>query len=60
MEQGIIRDMKRHYRRQLLTELISKAQPISKFHKNLTIKDAIKGISSGWDSISEENIRKLN
>lgn len=58
MEQGIIRDMKRHYRRELLTELIQKNSTISEFHKNLTIKDAIRGIAHGWESISEETIRR--
>lgn len=57
MEQGIIRDMKRHYRRELLTELIAKNVTIAEFHKNLTIKDAITGIAHGWEFVSEEKIR---
>lgn len=58
MEQGIIRDMKRYYRRELLTELINKNLTINEFHKNLSIKDAIRYIAKGWDFVSEECIRR--
>lgn len=58
MEQGIITNMKRHYRANLLTELIAKNQTISEFQKTLTLKEAIRGIALGWDAISEEFIRQ--
>ncbi|CRL02197.1 CLUMA_CG015446, isoform A [Clunio marinus] len=58
MEQGILSSTKRHYRKELLNELIKQGTPISEFQKGLTLKDAIRGIARGWDSVSEEVIRK--
>lgn len=57
MEQGIISNMKRHYRRELLLDLISKSTIISDFQKSLTLKDAVRGIASGWDAVTEDTIR---
>lgn len=57
MELGITSNMKRYYRRELLTDLISKANTIPEFQKNLSLKDAIRGIATGWDSVTEETIR---
>lgn len=58
MEQGIISNMKRHYRREMLTDLISKGTTIAEFQKNLSLKDAIRGIAQGWEAVPEETIRK--
>ncbi|KAG5680584.1 hypothetical protein PVAND_010081 [Polypedilum vanderplanki] len=58
MEQGIIRDMKLQYRYNLLVELINKNLSISEFHKQLSIKDAIRLIFEGWNSVSQENIQR--
>lgn len=57
MEQGIISNMKRHYRKELLNELINKDTTIAEFQKSLTIKEAILGIAQGWDTVGEETIR---
>lgn len=58
MEQGIIANMKRFYRRELLVDLISKDVTIVDYQKNLSLKDAIRGIALGWDSTSEDMIRR--
>lgn len=58
MEQGIIANMKRFYRRELLVDLISKGITIADFQKNLSLKDAIRGIAHGWDLTSEDMIRR--
>jgi phage anti-repressor protein len=57
MEQGIISNMKRHYRRELLTDLIAKSASIFDYQKNLTLKDAVRGIAQGWESVTEDTIR---
>lgn len=57
MEQGIISNMKRYYRRDLLLDLINKGMTIADFMKSLTIKDAIRGIAQGWEQVPEETIR---
>lgn len=57
MEQGIITNMKRHYRLALLTELVSKDITIAEFNKFLSLKEAILMISQGWDSVTEDTIR---
>ena len=49
--------MKRHYRRELLTELISKENLISEFQRNLSLKDAIRGVAQGWEQVTEVTIR---
>lgn len=58
MEQGVISNMKRNYRRDLLIDLISKGSSIVDFQKCLSLKDAIRGISQGWDSVNEDTIRQ--
>jgi DDE superfamily endonuclease len=58
MEQGLIRDMKLHYRYDLLVEMINKNLGISEFHKQLNIKDAIYRINDGWNSLTCGNIQK--
>jgi hypothetical protein len=57
MEQGIISNMKRHYRRDLLLELIAKETSISEFQKGITLKDAVRGIAQGWEAVTEDTIR---
>lgn len=58
MEQGMIYDMKLHYRQQILTELINENLSIADFYKNFSVKDAVRLIASAWDQISIENIQK--
>lgn len=58
MEQGMIHDMKLHYRHQILTELVSKNLSIADFYKNLSVKDGVRLIAQAWDQISIENIQK--
>jgi DDE superfamily endonuclease/Tc5 transposase DNA-binding domain/CENP-B N-terminal DNA-binding domain len=57
MEQGIISNMKRYYRRDLLTELINKRLSLSYHQKTLSLKDAIRGIAQGWEAVTEDTIR---
>lgn len=57
MEQGIISNMKRHYRLALLTDLVNKGISIAEFSKFLSLKEAIRMISQGWDSVTEDTIR---
>lgn len=57
MEQGIIINMKRHYRRELLTDIVSRGLSIAEFQKSLSLKEAIRGIALGWEAVSEETIR---
>lgn len=57
MELGIIRDIKLKYRYNLLLELINKNQTIAEYHKQLTIKDAIRLIAESWNSILPESIQ---
>lgn len=57
MEQGIISNMKRFYRRELLNDLVNRCVTIAEFQKGLTLKEAIRGIAKGWDAVSEETIR---
>ncbi|XP_070503737.1 jerky protein homolog-like [Chironomus tepperi] len=58
MEQGLIRDMKLHYRYELLIELINKNLSINDFHKQLSIKDAIRLIADSWNAITPENVQR--
>lgn len=58
MEQGLMRDLKLHYRYNLLKELLNKNITITEFHKQLNIKDAIKLVSDAWNAISIENIQQ--
>lgn len=58
MEQGIISNMKRYYRRELLNELINKGLSLNYHQKTLTLKDAIRGIAHGWDAVNEDAIRQ--
>lgn len=58
MEQGIVSNMKRHYRLELLNDLLSKGTSIADFQKGLTLKDAIRGIALGWEAVSESTIRQ--
>lgn len=57
MEQGIISNMKRHYRLELLNDLVKQGATLASFQKSLSLKDAIRGISLGWESVSEDLIR---
>lgn len=58
MEQGIIRDMKLQFRYDLLIEMINKDLTIGEFYKQLHMKDAIRMIAEGWNSITSENIQR--
>lgn len=57
MEQGIISNMKRHYRLEMLNDLVKQGATLASFQKCLSLKDAIRGIAQGWDAVSDDMIR---
>lgn len=58
MEQGIIHNLKLHYRFDLLADLIAKNLTLPEFYKQFNIKDAIKLIAEGWNKITSSSIQK--
>lgn len=58
MEQGIIQNLKLHYRYDLLADLVAKNISIPEYYKQFCIKDAIKLIAESWNKISSLNIQK--
>ncbi len=58
MEQGIIRDVKLHYRFSLLSDLITKNLTLTEYFKELNIKEAIRMLAESWEKISISNVRE--
>ena len=57
LDQGIIRAMKLHYRKNLLSSLIAKLEsdlqrPLSDFVKSITVLDALHFLKRAWQKVS--------
>lgn len=59
MDQGVIENMKRIYRKNLMIQLITNEDQDSvKFWKSLNIKEAIFSIADAWRDVKKETIRR--
>ncbi|GBM17903.1 Jerky -like [Araneus ventricosus] len=66
MDQGVIKSMKRRYRKQLLSKLLFEgddneeeaACSIVHFWKVLTLKDCVYLISEAWESVTEHTLKR--
>lgn len=61
MDQGIIENMKRLYRKGFIESLLSTGDAIGikEFWKNYNIKDAIFNDSSAWDDLTVSNLKSV-
>lgn len=59
MDQGIIENMKRRYRKNFIESLLSSddAMTVKEFWKNYNIKDAIYNVASAWTDITVSNLK---
>ncbi|GBM24134.1 Protein couch potato [Araneus ventricosus] len=59
MDQGIIRNLKAIYRRNLLFKLVEEGyDDLHSFWKNLTVLDAIYYVDSGWKLVKSSTVKK--
>ena len=61
IDQGIIQAMKANYRKSMLHSLLAavgKFNTATEFAKSVTVFDAIRWISSAWNTVQEETIHK--
>ncbi|XP_069195726.1 jerky protein homolog-like [Procambarus clarkii] len=57
MDQGIIKNLKHHYKRMFARRLNNQLRTIKDFYKVFTIKSAIWTIASAWDEVKQTTLR---
>ncbi|KAJ3649085.1 hypothetical protein Zmor_020847 [Zophobas morio] len=58
MDQGVIENMKRYYRKKIMMDLLQEDSDPMTFWKNLNIKDAIYGIAEAWSCVKDVTIKR--
>lgn len=59
MDQGIIENLKRRYRKAFIESVLSTddSMSVKEFWRNYTIKDAIYNVASSWDDLTVSNLK---
>ncbi|GCC36032.1 hypothetical protein chiPu_0014523 [Chiloscyllium punctatum] len=57
MDQGIIENLKCHYRKNLLRKLLSSNEKITKFQNVYTLEDAVYNVACAWKLVKPQTLR---
>ncbi|GBM09189.1 Jerky [Araneus ventricosus] len=58
MDQGIIQNLKMIYRKNFMRRLINAEGTLTEFQSSFTIKDAIYGLASSWNTVKPRTLRR--
>ncbi|XP_048474050.1 jerky protein homolog isoform X2 [Rhincodon typus] len=58
MDQGIIENLKCHYRKDFLRKLLSNNEKITEFQKAYSLKDAVYNLACAWKLVKPQTLRR--